>query len=160
GGRRPYGYRGLGEVFVFVFFGLFAVLGTTLTQAGRISATAVCASAAIGFLACGILVANNLRDLPADAASGKRTLAVRLGDPATRRLYALLLSGAWIALLPILFRHPWAGLTFLALPLSVRPLRAVLGEARGRALLPVLRDTGRLELAYGVLLGFSLFLGD
>ena len=158
GGRRPYGYRGLGEVSVFLFFGLFAVLGTTLTQAGRLSVPAVCAAFGTGALACAILVANNLRDLPTDASSGKRTLAVRLGDARTRRLYAGLLLAALAALLPVLRPHPWAGLALLALPLAVGPLRAVLGGAQGTALLPVLRATGRLELAYGLLLGLGLFL--
>ena len=158
GGRRPYGYRGLGEVFVFLFFGLVAVLGTAFTQAGRISVAAVCAAVGIGSLACAILVSNNLRDIPTDEATGKRTLAVILGDPRTRALYAGLVAAAWLAVLPVLRHHPWAGLTFLALPFALRPLRAVLGGATGRALLPVLRSTGRLELAYGLLLGLSLSL--
>ncbi len=158
GGRRPYGYQGLGEVFVFTFFGLVAVLGTTITQAGRISVTAVCAAMGVGALACAILVANNLRDIPTDELAGKRTLAVRLGDARTRSLYAGLLVAAWLAVLPVLWTHPWAALTFLALPLAFQPLRAVLAGATGMALLPVLRSTGRLEMAYGLLLGFSLFL--
>ena len=158
GGRRPYGYRGLGEVSVFIFFGLIAVLGTTYTQAGRISVTAVSAAVGIGALACAILVANNLRDLPNDAAAGKRTLAVRLGDARTRRLYAVLLAVAGLALLPALPAQPRAALAFLAFPFAVRPLRAVLGGASGRALLPALQQTGRIELAYGLLLALSLGL--
>jgi len=158
GGARPYGYRGLGEVAVFTFFGLVAVLGTTYTQAGRISIPALCAAVGIGALACAILVANNLRDIPSDAAAGKHTLAVRLGDLRTRRLYAILLAAAWLALLPVLPAHPWSALAFLALPLAGHPLRSVLGGASGKALLPALRETGRIELAYGLLLGLSLGL--
>ena len=108
GGRRPYGYLGLGEVFVFVFFGLVAVLGTTYTQAGRISWAAVCAATGVGLLACAILVANNLRDIPSDTLAGKRTLAVRLGDRATRRLYAAMVVGALLLVLPVAAAHPGA----------------------------------------------------
>ena len=158
GGRHPYGYRGLGEAFVFTFFGLVAVLGTTYTQAGRISVAAVCAAIGVGALACAILVANNLRDIPTDAAVGKHTLAVRLGDGRSRALYTGLLVVAWLAVLPILRGQAWVALTFLALPLAIQPLNTVLRGATGRALLPVLRSTGRLELAYGLLLGLSLSL--
>lgn len=158
GGRRPYGYRGFGELSVFLFFGIVAVLGTTFTQAGRVSVEAFCAAAGTGALACAILVANNLRDLPTDAAAGKRTLAVRLGDGRTRRLYAGLLALAGLAILPMLREHPRSALAFLALPLALPPLRTVLGGAAGTALLPVLRGTGRLELAYGVLVNLSLAL--
>ncbi|MCU0266007.1 MAG: 1,4-dihydroxy-2-naphthoate polyprenyltransferase, partial [Actinomycetia bacterium] len=90
GGPRPYGYAGLGEAFVFVFFGLVAVVGTTYVQIGRITALAVAAAVPMGLLACAVLVVNNLRDIPTDDAAGKRTLAVRLGDAATRRLFVLL----------------------------------------------------------------------
>jgi 1,4-dihydroxy-2-naphthoate octaprenyltransferase len=158
GGSHPYGYRGLGEVFVFVFFGLVAVLGTTYTQAGRISMAAVWGAIGIGALACAVLVANNLRDIPTDAATGKLTLAVRLGDARTRACYAGLLAVAWLAVLPLLHGHVWAALTWLTLPLGIQPLRTVLGGASGKALLPVLRDTGLMELAYGILLGVSLSL--
>ena len=159
GGRRPYGYLGLGEVFVFLFFGLVAVLGTTYTQAGRLSYEALCAAVGVGALACAILVANNLRDLPGDAAAGKRTLAVRIGEARTRGLYAALLVVAGVVVVPVLPAHPWAALTFLAGLLAVRPLRAVLGGAAGRELLPALAGTGRLELAYGILLGLALGMG-
>jgi 1,4-dihydroxy-2-naphthoate octaprenyltransferase len=156
GGRRPYGYAGLGEVAVFVFFGLVAVLGTTYTQAGRISLAAGLAAVGVGALACALLVTNNLRDVPTDAEAGKHTLAVRLGEPRTRLLYAGLLAVAAVTALVAAVLHPWAGLALLAVPLAVPGLRTVLGGARGRALLPVLRDTGRLELVFGVLLGLGL----
>lgn len=158
GGRRPYGYTGLGEVSVFIFFGLVAVLGTTYTQAGRISFAALCAAMGVGSLACAILVANNLRDIPTDAASGKYTLAVRLGDARTRKLYTGLLIVPWVLVLPLLFTRPWVALTWLAAPLVLRPLRAVRGGVSGLELLPVLQDTGRLDLVYGLLLGLSLAL--
>lgn len=159
GGRRPYGYRGLGEVFVFIFFGLVAVLGTTFVQAGRVSLVSGLAAVGVGSLACAILVANNLRDLPRDAAAGKHTLAVRMGDQPTRRLFAALQGTAWIVLVPILPCRPWVAVTFLALPASLGLCRRTLAGATGPALIPVLRRTGWLELAYGVLLGASLAHG-
>jgi 1,4-dihydroxy-2-naphthoate polyprenyltransferase len=159
GGSRPYGYAGLGEAAVFVFFGLVAVLGTTYTQAGRVSWAALAGAVGVGSLACAILVANNLRDVPTDAESGKHTVAVRIGDPATRRLYTglvvLALAGA-VVLVPW---HPWAALAAAAVPVAVRPVRAVAGGAAGSALIPVLRDTGRLALVYGLALGLGLALG-
>jgi 1,4-dihydroxy-2-naphthoate octaprenyltransferase len=158
GGPRPYGYAGLGEVFVFVFFGLVAVLGTTYTQAGRIDGATVCAAVAIGALACAILVANNLRDIPTDANAGKRTLAVRLGDAGTRRLYAGLVVAALLLVPVAAIGRPWALLGLAAVVAAVAPVRAVLQGAKGLELLPVLRDTGRLELLYAVLLGVGLAL--
>ena len=116
------------------------------------------AAAGIGALACAILVANNLRDIPTDAAAGKRTLAVRLGDVSTRRLYAGLCALPFLLAAVVGVRHPWALLALLALPLAAVPIRAVLGGAKGLELLPVLRDTGRLELAFAVLLGLGLAL--
>jgi 1,4-dihydroxy-2-naphthoate polyprenyltransferase len=160
GGHRPYGYRGLGEVFVFVFFGLVAVLGTTYTQAGRISLAAVAGAAAVGALACAILVANNLRDVPTDAATGKLTLAVRLGNWRSRLLYVVLVASAFVLVLAAATGAGswWPLLGLLAAALAARPLRAVLQGADGPELVPVLGATGKLELAYGVLLGVGLAL--
>jgi 1,4-dihydroxy-2-naphthoate octaprenyltransferase len=158
GGPRPYGYAGLGEVFVFVFFGLVAVLGTTYTQAGRIGWSALWAAIAMGGLACAILVANNLRDIPTDANAGKRTLAVRIGDAGTRRLYTGLVAAAFVLAAVAALRRPWALLALAAVVAAVTPVRAVRQGAKGLELLPVLRDTGRLELLYGVLLGLGLAL--
>ena len=158
GGRRPYGYSGLGEVFVFVFFGLVAVLGTTYTQALRVSGPAVAGAVGVGVLACAILVANNLRDVPTDERAGKHTLAVRIGAPATRRLYVGLLATALLAAVVVAPWHPWALLALASAPAAVPPVQAVARGAAGRDLLPVLRDTGRLELVYAVLLGIGLAL--
>jgi 1,4-dihydroxy-2-naphthoate polyprenyltransferase len=159
GGKRPYGYAGLGEVAVFVFFGPVAVLGTTLTQAGSIGPLAVVCSVAVGFLTCAVLVANNVRDIATDEVSGKRTLAVTLGDRDTRRLYAalivlpLLLSiGAGIRSWPML-------LGLLALPLAVGLVRRVLAGADGRKLIKVLKDTGLTLLAWSAATGVGLALG-
>lgn len=158
GGRRPYGYAGLGEVFVFVFFGLVAVLGTTYTQAGRVSAGAIAGAVGIGALACAILVANNLRDVPTDTVAGKRTLAVRIGDTTTRRLYAGLIGVSAVTCAIAALTRPWALLALLAAPLAAGPVRAVRDGATGRDLLPVLRDTGRLELGFALLLSLGLAL--
>ncbi|UJX42074.1 1,4-dihydroxy-2-naphthoate polyprenyltransferase [Desulfovibrio sp. JY] len=158
GGKRPYGYRGYGEVFVFLFFGLVAVLGTTYSQADRISFVALWAAIGIGALACALLVTNNLRDIESDANSGKYTLTVRLGDGKSRAFYLALVGVALLMVVFMLPRHPWAWLVFCMLPLLVRPVRAVLSGAAGSELLPVLRDTGKIELLYGLLLGLSLSL--
>jgi len=157
GGKNPYGYRGLGEVGVFAFFGLFAVLGTTYTQAGQISWAATAGAVAIGLLACAILMANNLRDIATDTDAGKRTVAVRVGEAWARRLAALWVgAGVIFALLPI-FGHPWVALVLVAaVPagLTIRKLRT----ATGLDLIAVLRNIGLIELAVGVLLGLGLAL--
>lgn len=158
GGSNPYGYLGLGELFVFVFFGLVAVLGTTYTQAGRLSWPALAAAVAIGSLACAILVANNLRDIPTDTLAGKRTLAVRLGAAATRRLYVGQLALALVLALAVAPWHPAALLALASALVMVPAVRLVRGGAAGLALIPVLRETGRAELVYGVLLGIGLAL--
>lgn len=158
GGRRPYGYLGFGEIAVFIFFGLVAVLGTTYTQTGTLSWPALAGAVAIGSLACAVLVANNLRDIPTDAVAGKITLAVRLGDAGTRRFYLVLLALPFLATLIVVPNHPWATLALLAIPLAIPPARTVTGGAQGLALLPVLKDTGRLSLIYAVLLSVGLAL--
>ena len=159
GGPRPYGYAGLGELFVFVFFGLVAVCGTTFVQVERITALSIAVAVPVGFLACAILVANNLRDIPTDTESGKRTLAVRLGDHATRVLYAALLLGAFLVavVVGVVAAH-WAFIVLAAVPLAVSPLRAVRTGARGRDLIAVLKDTGKLQLGFAVLLSVGLAL--
>ncbi|TQL03294.1 1,4-dihydroxy-2-naphthoate polyprenyltransferase [Cellulomonas sp. SLBN-39] len=158
GGRRPYGYLGLGEVGVFVFFGLVAVLGTTWTQAGELPWTAWVGAVAVGLLACALLMVNNVRDVPTDAVVGKRTLAVRLGERRARRVFAAMvvlpvLLGAACAVVA-----PWSLLVLLLLAPSVVLAVVVLLGARGLALVPVLAGVGALELAFGVLLGLGLAL--
>jgi 1,4-dihydroxy-2-naphthoate octaprenyltransferase len=158
GGDKPYGYLGLGEVMVFVFFGLVAVLGTTYVQTETLELPALYAAVGIGALACAILVVNNLRDIPTDRVAGKRTLAVRLGEERTRGLYALLVLAAAAAVVAVAVSTTWLallGLAFLA-PL-VPALRTVLGGAAGPALVPVLQQTGVAEMvwALGVAVGLA-----
>jgi 1,4-dihydroxy-2-naphthoate octaprenyltransferase len=160
GGARPYGYRALGELSVFLFFGLVAVLGTTYVQAGRVTAVAVAGAVAVGALACAILVANNLRDVPTDRVAGKRTLAVILGEQRSRLLYLALIALPYVVALVLVAATPWALLSLASLPLALRAARRVRAKAIGSALVPVLRDTGLTELAYAVLLGLGLGFGS
>jgi 1,4-dihydroxy-2-naphthoate octaprenyltransferase len=156
GGSKPYGYLGLGEIAVFVFFGLVAVLGTQFTQALRVDWVGAAAAVAIGCMSSAVLVANNLRDIPTDAASGKITLAVRLGDGRTRVLYQALLIVAFVLTLALMLATPWAAVGFVALPLAVRaagPVRKGLG---GRELIGVLRDTGLTMLVWAVAIAIAL----
>ncbi len=158
GGRSPYGYRGMGEVSVFVFFGLVATVGTTYVQAGEVTTASVLAGIGCGALACAILVANNLRDIPTDTAAGKRTLAVRLGDRRTRLLYVGLVFTAYAVVVLIALDHLLVIVTLgTALP-AVRPTLGVVFGAKGRDLVPVLKETGLLLLVYGVVLGITLAL--
>ena len=158
GGRNPYGYRGLGEVGAFVFFGLVAVLGTTYTQAGRLSWAALAGAVGVGLLACALLMVNNVRDVPTDVLAGKRTLAVRLGEHRARRLYAGFLATAILLGIGCALVAPWALMVLLlAVPAGILSATVLLG-ARGVLLKPVLAGTAALELAYGVLLGLGLAL--
>ena len=159
GGRNPYGYRGLGEVFVFVFFGLVATLGTLYTQAGRISAAGVVGSIGVGALASAVLVANNLRDIPSDTDAGKRTLAVRLGDRGTRLLYAGLVAVSLVAVVVLaLTGYPFALLALPAYALLWPALQALRAGATGRDLVPVLARTGQFQLVWAVLLAVGIGL--
>jgi len=156
GGTRPYGYRGLGEVSVFVFFGLVAVVGTAYVQVEALTDGVFWVACGVGVLAVAILVANNLRDLPTDEAVDKRTLAVRLGDSRTRDLFASLHSAAYaFAFVAALLVSWWLLLAAISLPLSARAQSAVRRGAKGSELVPVLRDTGLTELIYAV----GLFAG-
>ena len=159
GGPRPYGYAGLGEVFVFVFFGVVPVVGTAYVQTLVITAVDVVASVGVGPLACAILVTNNLRDIGGDSAVGKRTLAVRIGDRRTRLLYAAMVVVALAVPLALaLMTSPWVALASATAALAVRPLRVVLGGALGPGLIPALKLTGVLLLVYGLVLGLLLGL--
>ena len=158
-GRRPYGYLGLGEVFVFVFFGLVATAGTAYVQTGRLTALALLASVPVGLLSTALLVVNNLRDIPGDALAGKRTLAVRLGDAGTRRLYVTLVLLALAAVVPISAWRPAALLGLVAAPLCGDPIRRIRQGERGRDLIPVLAQTSRVLLTCGAGLAIGLSLG-
>jgi 1,4-dihydroxy-2-naphthoate octaprenyltransferase len=158
GGSKPYGYRGLGEVAVFVFFGLVAVLGTQYTQALRIDWVGAVLAVATGCLSSAVLVANNLRDIPTDRESRKFTLAVRLGDAWTRRLYQGLLVVAGVLTLALIIATPWCLVGLSATPLAVRAARPVRGGRGGRELIPVLRDTGLTMLVWSVVVALALTL--
>jgi 1,4-dihydroxy-2-naphthoate octaprenyltransferase len=158
GGSNPYGYRGLGEVSVFVFFGLVAVVGTTFVQLERATWPSVVAGMIIGALACAILVANNLRDVHTDTTSGKRTLAVRLGETRTRRLYLGLGLAAWVGVATCGLATPWALAGLIGLVPWLPAARAVRDGAAGLALIPVLQQTGVAELlaSIGLAVGFAV----
>ena len=182
GGRRPYGYRGWGEVGVFVFFGFVAAVGSAYVQLEAVTARSIWVGVGCGGLSCALLVANNLRDIAGDAAAGKRTLAVRLGAPRTRLLYTLLVLGGFAALAPLAVLplegvlvlgsrpidpiqlapltagEPWPLLGLAALPLAVGPLRRVLRGDNGTDLIGVLAATGRLLAAYGLTLATGLWI--
>jgi 1,4-dihydroxy-2-naphthoate octaprenyltransferase len=161
GGPRPYASAGLGEVFVFVFFGLVATVGSSYVQHRHIPTAAWVGGVATGLLAVAILVVNNLRDVPTDAVAGKRTLAVRIGEARTRWLFiTLVTAGLLLAAVgvPLAARSPWPLLALLAVPLAWEPVTAVREGNVGRALIPALGGVGRLELAVAVLLSAGLLL--
>ncbi len=162
GGPWPYGYHGLGDVFVFIFFGLVAVGGSAYLQTGGLSTLALIAAVPIGLLITNILVVNNLRDLPTDRAAGKLTLAVRIGDRATRWQYALFVVVAYSVpaiLLATGIAEPWVLLPWLTMPLAAGAVRSIAGGLAGRELNPMLGRSGKLQLWYGVLLAVGLVLG-
>jgi len=156
GGPRPYGYAGLGELAVFVFFGLVATVGTAYVQTETVTGLEVLAALPVGLMAVSLLVVNNLRDIPTDAGAGKRTLAVRLGERATRYLYCACLSGALVLVVPIALSRPWALVALAGSPLAFVPARTVAKGATGRDLIAVLGATGRAQLVIGVLLAVGI----
>jgi 1,4-dihydroxy-2-naphthoate polyprenyltransferase len=160
GGKNPYGYSGFGEFSVFVYFGLVAVLGTEFVQAERIDWVGTVCAVAVGSFSSAVLVANNLRDIDTDTASGKRTLAVRLGDRSTRTLHLALLAVPLVATLVLAFRTPWALLGLLTLPLAAKANAPVRSGSLGLALIPALRDTGLTMLAWSVLTALTIGLGS
>ena len=159
GGPKPYGYYGFGEVFVFVFFGLVATVGSTFVQIERITGLRCAAGVAVGFGAVALLVVNNLRDIPTDRFAGKKTLAVRIGEKRTRGLYVVLVVGALLVAALTALDRPPALLAVVSAIFATAPLQAVVKGARGRQLVPVLVATGRWQLVFGVLYAAGLWLG-
>ncbi len=153
GGPRPYGYAGMGEAFVFVFFGVVATAGSAYVQTGSLSTLALGASVPVGLLATALLVINNLRDIPGDTEVGKRTLAVRLGDRRTRILYTVFMAVPFLCvpLVAGLGGRPGGAAALAAVVLANKPVTQVLSGARGAALIAVLGETGRVQLAFGLL---------
>ena len=160
GGPRPYGYAGMGEAFVFVFFGVVATAGSAYVQTGSLSNLALAASVPVGLLATALLVINNLRDIPGDTEVGKRTLAVRLGDRRTRILYTALMAVPFLCvpLVAGLGGRPGGAAALAAVVLANKPVTQVLSGARGGALIAVLGETGRVQLAFGLLFTVGLAL--
>lgn len=156
GGSRPYGYRGLGEVAVFAFFGLAAVAGTAYVQMATLSWLGLIAALPAGLLSCALLMINNLRDIGSDTDVGKRTLAVRLGDLRSRTVYVACLLVPFVIALAVTPARPLTALTLLALPLVLGPIRTVRSGAAGPALIRALGQTGRLQLAFGAALTIGL----
>jgi len=159
GGKNPYGYNGLGEVFVFVFFGLVATVGSAYVQPQGWSGLAWLVAVAVGCLSTALLVTNNLRDIPTDKATGKITLAVRMGDARTRWLFVVFLAVPFVIAAVVAIDRPWVLLALAAMPLAVRAIRPVVGGAKGPDLIPVLEATGKTQLVYGLLLTIGLWLG-
>lgn len=159
GGPRPYGYAGLGEVFVLIFFGIVPVAGTAYVQTLSFTPAMFIAGLAIGLPITAILIANNLRDIPTDLAADKRTLATRLGDARTRTLFVFTIVLAFILVIVLaLVVSPWLLLAVASVPLAIPPLRTVRAGAQGRALIAVLQQTSLLVLVFGLLLGLGFIL--
>jgi len=156
GGKNPYGYLGLGELFVFIFFGVVATVGTFYVQTESITANSVLASIPMGTFACALLAINNIRDRALDAPAGKKTLAVRLGDRKARYLFVALIVLGYLAVLAM--GKPWALLTLITLPVALQLIRGVLGNAQGRELIPFLAKTGQLQLLFALTFSLSLVL--
>jgi 1,4-dihydroxy-2-naphthoate octaprenyltransferase len=162
GGPRPYGYEGLGEVFVFTFFGLVAVTGSYYVQRLSLEWEAFALAVPVGLLASAILVVNNVRDLDTDRQAGKRTLAVRLGRERTRHLFTAMIALAYVAaLVPWLFGSlgPWVLLILLTLPIAIPLVRTVSTHSDGPTLNEALARTGMLEFAFCVLLSAGVLIG-
>lgn len=158
GGKKPYGYMGLGDVFVFIFFGLVATLGTTITQAGRLNLDSWVLAISTGLFACALLMANNIRDIPGDEAVGKRTLAVRLGDPKARLAFTAELFVGMVLPLLIVPHNPWVLLVYAMSPLAVGAAITVLKSTERRGLIPVLKQCGFISLGVTVLYAVAVFV--
>ncbi|PYH01167.1 1,4-dihydroxy-2-naphthoate polyprenyltransferase [Arthrobacter stackebrandtii] len=158
GGKKPYGYLGLGDVFVFVFFGPVATLGTTFTQVGAVDTTAVVGSISTGLIAVALLMANNVRDIPTDAQVGKMTLAVRLGDRNARISYVVMLALSMALTLCLVPDNPWMLLMLLQAPFILLPSWIMLKGRTREALIPVLQQTGMLNLGFSLLFAAAVLL--
>ena len=156
GGKNPYGYLGLGELFVFLYFGLVATMGTYYVQVEELTLNSLLISIPMGSLSCAILVINNIRDRSLDEAAGKKTLAVRAGDRPARYGFVLFIVSAFLT--PLALGSRWILLTFLAAPFAALLIREVLGGASGRDLIPLLAKTGKIQLQYSILLAIALEL--
>jgi 1,4-dihydroxy-2-naphthoate octaprenyltransferase len=156
GGKNPYGYIGLGELFVFIFFGLVATVGTFYVQTEEITAQSILAGVIVGSLACAILVINNVRDRAKDEVVGKRTLAVRLGDKNSRILYSVLVTAPY--LLTAGFGSPWTMLTLLTLPMTISILKALWSGIQGVDLIALLGKTGKLQMFFSLALSLALII--
>lgn len=158
GGSKPYGYYGFGELFVFVFFGLFAVLGTFFVQVGSVGMFPLLIAVPVGLLAVALLVVNNLRDIQSDMASNKSTLAVRLGDKRTRTLYEYLILSSLLLVFSIALYRPFSLLALFAIFFAIKPVRDVHGGSTGKSLIKVLGSTGRLQITFGLLLSVGVLI--
>jgi len=158
GGPKPYGYQAMGEVSVFIFFGVVATVGTYYVQTESVSREVILASFAMGALACAILVLNNLRDLPSDEAAGKKTLAVVMGDKSTRDLYKWLMFFALVISVALALFSFYYLFALVSLPLVSKSVRAVSAGARGGELISLLAKTGRIQIIYSIALSFAAWL--
>lgn len=158
GGSKPYGYYGFGELFVFIFFGVVATTGTTFVAIETVSSVSLIASIAVGCLACALLVVNNLRDIPGDTESGKKTLAVRIGDLRTRQFYYYLLFGATFAIMILSLNHLSSLLGLFGLIAAVPAIRKIQRGASGKDLIPVLGITGRTQMLTAILLSIGIVI--
>jgi 1,4-dihydroxy-2-naphthoate octaprenyltransferase len=158
GGAKPYGYSGFGEISVFIFFGVVATVGSYFVQSGKITWQSFLVSIPMGSLSCAILAINNLRDLPKDALVNKKTLAVRIGDKNARKMFMGLILLAHLASLITAFIAPWALLTFIFLPMSVKISQNVISGAQGAALIPILGKVGKLQLLIAATLAIALLI--
>lgn len=156
GGKNPYGYLGLGELFVFIFFGVVATVGSFYVQSEQITRDAFLASIPMGTFACALLAVNNIRDRALDEPVGKHTLAVRLGDRNSRIFFAFLITLGYLAVAAM--GDPWLALTLLSTPIAFSLVRDVLGGAQGRDLIPSLAKTGKLQLQFSILFSIALVL--
>jgi len=159
GGAKPYGYLGLGEAFVFTYFGLVAVIGTSASQTGNISVLSVLGGVSCGLLSTAILLANNVRDIPSDTDAGKKTLAVRLGDNRTRTLYQIsVLAGIGISIFMSLIENgptlAWVAIS--AGFIAIEPIKVIRSGAKGRDLIPVLAGTGKALFVFSLIISFAI----